>query len=171
MRKDKKLNYLGEFIKKKLNEKKLSERELARICNLSHSYLNQLISGTNPKTKKQISPTLSTLSKLSNGLDLSVEVLQKIALGIPEETIVSNNNNRLKFLNNLEKYSSDEGILVGAKANRVISWEIWNQIKEAQVFLDNLGLDPSEHTEKDWQDLIHDISLIVKIHSEKKKNK
>jgi transcriptional regulator with XRE-family HTH domain len=163
------MNHLGNFIKKKLTEKKLSERELAKSCNLSHTYLNQLIAGKNPKTKKKISPTLGTLEKLANGLCLSAEVLQKIAVGVPEETLLSNTKNRTKFLNSLEKYSTKKGILVGTKIDRVITWDVWNQIKEAHGFLNNFGLDPSEYSEKDWNDLIHDIALIVKIHIERQK--
>lgn len=162
------MNYLGNFIKKLIKDKKISERELARQCNVSHSYLNQLIAGKNPKTKKKISPTLGTLEKLSQGLGVSVETLQKIASGVPEETLLEDKANRSKFLKNLEKNSSEKGILVGSKSDRVISWETWEQIKQAQTFLDSLGVDPSKHSPEDWADLIQDISLVVKIHSEKK---
>jgi len=76
------MNYLGKYLKKKLKELKVSEREISAKCGISHSYLNQLIKGVNPSTKKNISPTLITFEKLSIGLGVSVEFLQKVARGI-----------------------------------------------------------------------------------------
>lgn len=52
---------IGEKIKNKRLEKKLSQRELASICNMSYSNLNKIENG-------KITPTVETLMKLSKVL-------------------------------------------------------------------------------------------------------
>lgn len=81
------MNYLGRFLKKRLTELKMSEREISARCGISHSYLNQLIKGVNPGTRKNISPTLATFEKLAQGFGVSVEKLQMISRGIKESEI------------------------------------------------------------------------------------
>ena len=155
--------------KKKIKEMNISEREISARCGISHSYINQIIKGINPRTGKSISPTISTLEKLSKGLDITPNDLQKIVRGIPEEEIFNKSDFKSKFLEELEKESTNEGVPVGTKKDRVIPWEIWNQIKEAQNFIECLGLDPSEQTDEEWKELIDDIHLVVKLHLAKKK--
>jgi len=163
------MNYLGKFLEKKIKEMNVSEREISARCGISHSYINQIIKGVNPRTGKSISPTLSTLEKLSKGLNVTSNDLQKIARGIPEEEIFNNKDFKSEFLEKLEKDSTESGVPVGTKKDRVIPWEIWNQIKEAQNFISCLGLDPSEQTEEEWSELINDIQLVVRLHMAKKK--
>ncbi|MDD3014462.1 MAG: helix-turn-helix transcriptional regulator [Candidatus Gastranaerophilales bacterium] len=162
------MNYLGNFLNKKIKEMQISEREISSRCGISHSYINQIIKGVNPRTGKSISPTLSTFEKLSKGLGISADDLQKIARGFSEEEVFNNEDNKSKFLEELEKKSTKEGVPVGTKKDKVIPWEIWNQIKEAQNFITCLGLDPSEQSDEEWSDLINDIQLIVKLHMAKK---
>jgi transcriptional regulator with XRE-family HTH domain len=162
------MNYLGMFLDKKIKELHISEREISSRCGISHSYINQIIKGVNPRTGKPISPTLSTFEKLSNGLGISIEDLQKIARGYSEEEVFNKNYEKSKFLEDLEKNSTKAGIPVGSRKDKVIPWEIWNQIKEAQNFISCLGLDPSEQTDEQWADLISDIQLVVKLHMAKK---
>jgi transcriptional regulator with XRE-family HTH domain len=162
------MNYLGKFLNKKLKEMQISEREISTRCGISHSYINQIIKGVNPRTGKPISPTLSTFEKLSSGIGISADDLQKIARGFSEDEVFNVKDNKSKFLEELEKTSTKQGIPVGTKKDKIIPWEIWNQIKEAQDFIGCLGLDPSEQTAEEWEDLINDIQLVVKLHMAKK---
>jgi len=163
------VNYLGKFLQKRLNELGLSEREMAKRCNFSHSYLNQLIKGTNPKTNKSISPTLETLKKLSNGFNVSVENLQKIANGEPEEEVFRHKGfSEEAFMDNLEKNATEKGVPVGSNLDKIIPWEQWNEIKKAQNMFLSIGLDPSEYDQNEWNELLEDIILVVKLHQAKK---
>jgi|GEM_PF-2475024 len=162
------MNNLGIFIEKKIKEMHISEREISSRCGISHSYINQIIKGVNPRTGKPISPTLSTFEKLSKGLDISADDLQKIARGYSEEEVFNKADDKSKFLEELEKNSTKEGVPVGTKKDKVIPWEIWNQIKEAQNFISCMGLDPSQQTEDEWSDLMNDIHLVIKLHMAKK---
>ncbi|NLC68608.1 MAG: helix-turn-helix transcriptional regulator [Clostridiaceae bacterium] len=70
------MNTLGELIKAKRESMKLSLREFADMCNVSHSYIKNLEDG-NPRTGRNISPTLEYLERISPVLGMSVEDLLK----------------------------------------------------------------------------------------------
>lgn len=145
------MNHLGKYLKKKIKELKVSEREISAKCGISHSYLNQLIKGINPSTKKNISPTLITFEKLSNGFNVSVELLQKIARGIAEEKEIKMNSEN----NSLRDKIAD---------NKNISPQLLKQINEFQDFISLLGLDNKARSEKEWSVLIYDLKHVIKEH-------
>jgi transcriptional regulator with XRE-family HTH domain len=163
------MNYLGNFLEKKIKSLQISEREISTRCGISHSYINQIIKGVNPRTGKSISPTLTTFEKLANGLGVPIEDLQKIARGFSEEEVFNKTNFKSQFFEDMENNATKEGVPVGTKKDKIIPWEIWNQIKEAQSFIECLGIDPSDQTEADWESLIKDIQLVVQLHLAKKK--
>ena len=136
------MNYLGKYLKKRLKELKMSEREVSSKCGISHSYLNQLIKGVNPSTRKNISPTLATFEKLGKGFGVSIEHLQKIARG----QVDYNKNSRKKFLD--ENYAEYPP-------------EMIKQIKDFQDFMMEIGFDKSKKTEKEWCSIIAGIKEIV----------
>lgn len=76
---------LGEFVKQRRAEMKLSQRELAKLSGLSNTYIASLELDANPATGKSISPTMPTLEKLAKGLRVDAEVLIRIARGEPLE--------------------------------------------------------------------------------------
>lgn len=72
------LQKLGALIDEKMREDSLSLREFADKSKLSHSYVRNIKKGFDPRTGKQISPTVETLEKLAVGLDLTLQELLKI---------------------------------------------------------------------------------------------
>lgn len=130
------MNHLGRYLKKRLNELKMSEREISARCGISHSYLNQLIKGINPSTKKNISPTLTTFEKLSNGFGVSVDYLQNISRGIkiPESG------------NGYGEYSPD----------------ILKQIRDFQEFMKEVGVNKKKLSEDEWLKVISCVKDAVK---------
>ena len=154
------MNKLGKYIEQSLQEHNMSERELAARCGISHSYINQLIKGVNPKTNKPISPTISMLQKLSTGLGVSIDNLQNLISD-------SSQSKQVNFVEEFEKKGTKEGIPVGNNSDRIIPWELWNEIKSAQSFIECIGIDPSSYSQEDWEELLNDIRLVVKIHQAK----
>jgi transcriptional regulator with XRE-family HTH domain len=67
---------LGELIKAKRESMKLSLREFADMCNVSHSYIKNLEDG-DPRTGRNISPTLEYLERIAPVLGMSLEDLLK----------------------------------------------------------------------------------------------
>jgi len=131
------MNYLGRYLKKRLNELRMSEREISARCGISHSYLNQLIKGVNPSTKRNISPTLVTFEKLAKGFGVSVDYLQKISRGIKTNETGNNGNN----------YYSPYLI---------------KQINDFQDFMLEIGINKTGRTEEEWGALISRIKETVK---------
>jgi transcriptional regulator with XRE-family HTH domain len=71
------MNQLGNFIEQKRKELGLSLRSFADMCNISHSYLDNLEKGVDVRSGKPVSPTIETLQKLASGLNLSLIDLLK----------------------------------------------------------------------------------------------
>lgn len=144
------MNQLGKLIKERLNQLNVSEREMAIRCGISHSYLNQLIKGINPKTQKPISPTITVIEKLSKGLEMSASNIENAIRGHLREKSLT---------------ESDElGIIVGTNKDKRIPHELWEKMQHTQDFMACLGLDPSKYSQKDWKDLLDDLKLVVETH-------
>lgn len=151
------MNYLGKYLKKKLKDLKVSEREISAKCGISHSYLNQLIKGVNPSTKKNISPTLSTFEKLSGGLGVSVEFLQKVARGIIHEEDYFEYEKNVGF----DKFINSE--------SKNISPGLLKQINDFQNFISVIGLDNKTRSENEWSELIYELKTIIGKHMQGKR--
>lgn len=65
---------LGDILRTKRESMGLSLRDFANICGLSHAYISKL-EGGDPKTKKEIMPSISSLEKLAPVLSMSMEDL------------------------------------------------------------------------------------------------
>lgn len=150
------MNYLGKYLKKKLKELKVSEREISAKCGISHSYLNQLIKGVNPSTKKNISPTLITFEKLSSGLDVSVEFLQKVARGI----ILEDEYFAVEKKAVVDKFLDSE--------NKNISPDLLKQINDFQNFISIVGLDNKTRSENEWTELIYELKSLIGKHMQER---
>jgi transcriptional regulator with XRE-family HTH domain len=66
---------LGELIKKYREENKMSLREFAKKAGLSHSYINNLESGIDPRSGKEVMPTIETLKKIAQAMDMELNDL------------------------------------------------------------------------------------------------
>lgn len=67
---------LGELIDNYIKSNNLSLRAFAARCeNVSHTYIGMLIRGEHPKSKKPIIPSLETLSKVAQGMGMSLHKL------------------------------------------------------------------------------------------------
>ncbi|MEN6411754.1 MAG: helix-turn-helix transcriptional regulator [Veillonellales bacterium] len=74
-------NKLGRFIREKRGNESL--RDLAKRCGVSHTLIDTLEKGYDPRTHKPARPTVDSLKKISLGL--GVHVLELLLLAIEEE--------------------------------------------------------------------------------------
>lgn len=65
--------YLGDLIKKYRTEHKISQRDFAKLCNLSHTYIAALEKNIDSRTGKPIAPTLDTVKYVSKAMNMSIE--------------------------------------------------------------------------------------------------
>lgn len=63
---------LGDYIRAYRKKAKISQREFARLCDLSNGYVSMLERGINPNTKEPITPSLTLLKKLADGMCVTV---------------------------------------------------------------------------------------------------
>lgn len=67
---------LGDFVKNyRKRHNNMSQRELASICGLSNALISMIEKGINPSTNQPITPTLPTLKKLVNGMQITLDEL------------------------------------------------------------------------------------------------
>lgn len=69
---------LGDLIKEFRANNKLSLRDFAQRCGLSHTYISALEKNIDPRTGKPIAPTLDTIKYISKGMNISIEEILKI---------------------------------------------------------------------------------------------
>lgn len=85
------MNQLGKFIKQKRKELGLSLRDFAEMCEISHSYLDNLEKGRDARSGKPVSPTIETLQKLAFGLKISLIEILRIG-GFIDSSLDQNNS-------------------------------------------------------------------------------
>lgn len=67
---------LGEYIQTYLDENQMSQREFAKQCgDISAGYINMLIKGVNPSTKKPIVPNVKKLNAIARGMGRTLNEL------------------------------------------------------------------------------------------------
>lgn len=84
------MNQLGKFIKQKRKELGLSLRDFAEMCEISHSYLDNLEKGRDARSGKPVSPTIETLQKLASGLKITIVEILRIG-GFIDSSLDQNN--------------------------------------------------------------------------------
>ena len=67
-------NLLGEYIRRKRKAAKLSLRDFGVLCDLSHSYIDNIEKGIDFRTGKKICLTNDTLLKIAKALKVKLNV-------------------------------------------------------------------------------------------------
>lgn len=69
---------LGDLIKEYRTNNKMSLRDFAQRCGLSHTYISALEKNIDTRTGKPIAPTLDAVKYISKGMNISIEDMLKI---------------------------------------------------------------------------------------------
>lgn len=67
------MNYIGDFIRKYRGD--MSLRDFAEKCGISHTHLDSIEKGMDPRTGKPVSVTVETLKKIANAMNMSINDL------------------------------------------------------------------------------------------------
>lgn len=81
--------FLGDLIKEYRTKNKISQRDFAKKCNLSYTYISALEKNIDYRSGKPISPTLETIRSVAIGMSMSLDDVLKIL--DDEQPIVINN--------------------------------------------------------------------------------
>lgn len=66
---------LSEIIRKYRADHDMSQREFAKRCNLSNSYISFIENECNPKTGRPMTPTIEQYKKIADGMSITVQEL------------------------------------------------------------------------------------------------
>ena len=108
---------LSEIILEYRSRMQISQREFARRCDLSISYISFLEKETNPKTGKPMVPTIEQYKKLADGMEISLQRLfemldenSPVNLNIPvaEENDQPKNDDVRLLLRGLNRLSPEQ---------------------------------------------------------------
>lgn len=80
--------YLGKIIKEYRNDNKLSMDDFANKTGLSKPYIAMLEKNYNPKSKKEIVPTVETIAKCAKAMDIEFNDLFNVLN--PSNSIITN---------------------------------------------------------------------------------
>ena len=124
--------FLGDLIKKYRTTNKLSLRDFAKKCGLSHTYISALEKNIDPRTGKPIAPTLDTVKYISKGMNISVEDILKILDSNQEFTINADINREHldKFGNSVIPIPLLGTVKAGYDYLAEENWEGTKEIKE-----------------------------------------
>lgn len=89
--------FIGDFIKKYRIEYKLSQRDFAKRCGLSHTYIAALEKNIDSRTGKPIAPTLESVKSIAFAMGIEIEDLLK-ALDKNQEFTINSENNKPSFV-------------------------------------------------------------------------
>ena len=67
------MNYIGDFIRKYRGD--MSLREFAEKCKISHTHLDSIEKGYDPRTNKPVRITVETLKKIATAMNMSINDL------------------------------------------------------------------------------------------------
>ena len=100
-------NKFSEFIRSKRGD--MSLREFAKLCgNLSHTQIDSIEKGFDPRTSKPVSPTIDTLNKIAKGIGVSVSYLAALAVDEPYSDSLCLTSLEKKRINKCRQLSSDD---------------------------------------------------------------
>lgn len=106
---------LGDFLLNQRKELKLSLRNAANLIGISHSYLNILEKGLDPRNNVPVKPTPETLKLISNAYNVPYEYLMRLSGYISDKLVsdkdnVTNRSKEQEIINKLTQFFSLENI-------------------------------------------------------------
>lgn len=90
---------LGDLIKSYRQKYNISMGEFAEKCSLSKGYISMLENNINPRNNKPIAPTLPSIAKIANGMNMELDTVLKIMDG--EQNIILPSETSQKTINNI----------------------------------------------------------------------
>lgn len=116
---------LGEIIKEYRERNKLSLRDFSNLCNLSHTYIDKLEKGKDPRNGKAVEPTLDALEKISLALNLTLDELL-LKLGKIGKNVSS-------------QIENDDSLKTTQSLNPIFTKRLRELIQEKKISLDILS--------------------------------
>lgn len=106
------IDKLSAFVREKRGD--MSLREFAKLCgNISHTQIDSIERGVDPRTGKPVRPTVETLAKIAKGTGVSVAYLAALANGDNTDNISFQENKKIP--KDLKKLLEEEEITLNGR--------------------------------------------------------
>lgn len=106
------IDKLSAFVREKRGD--MSLREFAKLCgNISHTQIDSIERGADPRTGKPVRPTVETLSRIAKGTGVSVAYLAALANGDDVNNISHSENKKIP--KDLKKILEDEEVTLNGR--------------------------------------------------------
>jgi transcriptional regulator with XRE-family HTH domain len=102
------MNNLGTYIREKRGNRSL--REFAALCDISHTHIDSLEKGYDPRTGKPVTVTVEILSKIAKATDDNINYL--VSLSRNEEPINENYLRIVKAAQNTKLKKNDVDLII-----------------------------------------------------------
>lgn len=126
-------NKLGEFLRQRRGT--MSLREFAAKCNISHTHLDSIEKGADPRTGKRVSVSTETLRLIANGIDVDylflacladgVDPTRDVRIHIPDDYVT-----RKVIPINLQEFSSPQSKNGGLTVDDGFTYAMYEESKE-----------------------------------------
>lgn len=83
------MNYIGEYIKKYRGD--ISLRDFAEKCGISHTHLDSIEKGVDPRTGKPVKVTVETLKKIAKAMNMTINDLLIASGDVKVEDLIFDN--------------------------------------------------------------------------------
>lgn len=122
------MGHLSNLIKTRRQSAGFSLREFSEKCGLSHTYIKNL-EETDPRTGKEIVPTVESLDKIARALNMTLEELLKEIGYIKKDTSIKFEGSNLKTIRGSKSYKdiTDD---IFSKTNRKIDPTVYEDIEK-----------------------------------------
>lgn len=98
---------LGDIIKEYRTTNKLSQRDFAKKCNLSHTYISALEKKIDTRSGRPIAPTIEAVKNISIGLEIPLQELLNMLDDTQEFTINQSIKEKVLDLSELSEEDFD----------------------------------------------------------------
>lgn len=95
------MNYIGEYIRKYRGDTSL--RDFADKCGISHTHLDSIEKGIDPRTNKPVKVTVETLKKIANAMNMTINDLLIQSGDVKVEDLIFDNAKQIKISKNIVK--------------------------------------------------------------------
>ncbi len=103
-------NNLGNFIKTYRGDQSL--REFASKCEISHTHLDSIEKGIDPRSGKRVRITIETLKKIAKAMNMTVNELLIKSGEVTEIDIKSEEDESINFINSTRNLEDDDILIL-----------------------------------------------------------
>lgn len=135
---------LSDFVKEYRKDHDLSQRQFAAICGLSNGYISMLEKNLNPKTGLPLTPSLSALKKIADGMGIPLGDMLTVVDDMPVELLSSISDEQKAPTSDHPTVTDDDIKFALFGGDAEITDAMYEEVKRFAEFVKHRGSDGSQ---------------------------